>query len=242
MGVKEHYDKHLGNFYSWMVGDFEEKKQVFKEFCINHIMPGNKCKKAIDLGAGNGIQSVALAELGVDVLAIDFNDQLISELKERKKDLKIKIEKDDIREFEKHSRFKPDLILCYGDTISHLDSLNEIESIFASSFKMLENGGRVLISFRDYSNELKDTARFIPVKSDEEKILTCFLEFYDEKVRVTDILYEKTKGGWEQKVSSYFKVKITEKEMVNTLKTTGFDIEIRNFSKGMIEVLAVKPA
>jgi hypothetical protein len=26
MAVKEHYDNHLGKYYSWMAGDFTEKR------------------------------------------------------------------------------------------------------------------------------------------------------------------------------------------------------------------------
>ena len=28
MSVKEHYDNHLGNFYSWMIGDFISKQKL----------------------------------------------------------------------------------------------------------------------------------------------------------------------------------------------------------------------
>ncbi len=32
MAVKEHYEQHLGGFYSWMVGDFKSKVVDFQEF------------------------------------------------------------------------------------------------------------------------------------------------------------------------------------------------------------------
>jgi len=35
---------------------------------------------AIDLGAGHGLQTVSLVNLGFNVTAVDFNDQLLQEL------------------------------------------------------------------------------------------------------------------------------------------------------------------
>lgn len=50
MNVKDHY---LGYFYSWMVGDFEEKqKEQEAYFNSNSIHPVNN-KVALDLGAGH---------------------------------------------------------------------------------------------------------------------------------------------------------------------------------------------
>lgn len=95
--VKEHYDKHLSDFYSWMVGDFETKQREHQQFLEeNNVIP-NSTKIAIDLGAGNGIQSVSLAKLGFDVKAIDFNKQLLAELEINRRDLPIEIIEDDIR-------------------------------------------------------------------------------------------------------------------------------------------------
>ena len=56
-----------------MVGNFSEKQQTQEDFFIrNGITPkGNKV--AIDIGAGNGLQSISLAKLGFEVIAVDFN-------------------------------------------------------------------------------------------------------------------------------------------------------------------------
>ena len=91
MTVKEHYDNHLADFYSWMIGDFEKGKDSFKDFCIKNEIKPNKTGNAIDLGAGNGIQSIALGEIGFNVKAVDFNEKLLSELKQKIGGLPIKL-------------------------------------------------------------------------------------------------------------------------------------------------------
>jgi hypothetical protein len=55
----------------------------------------------------------------------------------------------------------------------------------------------VYISFRDYSKELIGIVRFIPLKSNENKLLTCILDYEDAFVNVTDLLYEKNNDVWK---------------------------------------------
>src|ERR1700761_2195645 len=103
MNAKEHYDHHLGYFYSWMVGDFDEKqKEQEAYFNSNNIHPVST-KVAIDLGAGYGLQSISLAKLGFCVVAVDFNKQLLHELEQRSKGFKIPIIEGDIKQIPLYS-------------------------------------------------------------------------------------------------------------------------------------------
>lgn len=240
MTVKEHYDTHLGNFYAWMLGDFDEKKNDFLLFCREAGIIPFDSKTAIDLGAGNGIQSVALAELGFKVKAIDFNRQLLAELDSNKKDLPIEPIQDDIKTVSGYKIHKPELIICCGDTIAHLDSITEIAQLVKDSFDTLIPKGKLLLSFRDYSQELLGKARFIPVKSDANRILTCFLEYSPQTVKVTDILHEKEHGDWVQKVSSYNKVRISQTGILDILKENGFEIMMNETHNRMITLIGQK--
>ncbi|UZR95267.1 class I SAM-dependent methyltransferase [Chondrinema litorale] len=224
MTAKEHYDKHLGNFYSWMAGDFNAQKEAFKEFLKAHTLLPSQNNKAIDLGAGHGIQTVALAKLGYKVTAIDFNSQLLKELKEHTKELPVNIVEGDIKAVNNFADLQPALIVCWGDTLMHLANKSEIETLIADCAKILASGGKLLLSFRDYTFELQGVQRFIPVKSDAHRILTCILEYLPDKVQVTDLLYEKTPEGWQQKVSTYQKVKIVPTEVAALLQKHGFKI------------------
>lgn len=240
MSVKAHYDTHLASFYSWMLGDFDEKKNEFKNICESHkVFPiGNG--KAIDLGAGNGIQSFALEELGFEVHAIDFNEALLNELTARDKTSSIKVTCGDIREFNQHIQEPPELIICCGDTLTHLDSKEEIEQLIQHMNKSLPIGGKILLSFRDYGVALEGHQRFIPVKSDADRILTCFLEYSEEKVCVTDILHENINGNWEQKISSYEKVRVTQNQVKDFIENNGFEVHFNEPINRQITIIAVK--
>src|SRR5688500_19877668 len=114
MTVKEHYDKHLGNFYSWMTGDFDQKQREHQEIFRNFNIHPAQNNFAIDLGCGHGIQSVALANLGFRVSAVDFNRQLLDELQHRKQGLEINLFESDLIEFLRKWETRAHVIVCMG--------------------------------------------------------------------------------------------------------------------------------
>lgn len=238
--VKEHYDKHLAAFYSWMAGDFETKQKELQDFLeLHHIAPGST-KVAIDLGAGHGLQSVSLAKMGFRVTAIDLNIHLLTELKINGSDLEIATVKDDIRNVANYKHLQPELIICWGDTLTHLENLREVEKFLKDCCEILPAGGKLLLSFRDYAQKVNGDERFIPVKSDENRILTCFLEYLPTQVRVTDLLHERTNNGWQQKISSYYKFRISEEEVKEILFANKLAIPHLENQQGMSTFIAVK--
>ncbi len=53
--AKEHCNHHLGDFYSWMAGDFEVKQKELQQFLHEQNILPLSTMNAIDLGAGHGI-------------------------------------------------------------------------------------------------------------------------------------------------------------------------------------------
>ena len=62
-----------------------------------------------------------------------------------------------------------------GDTLTHLPQLSSVEQLFSLAAESLGPKGKFIATFRDYTSPLAGNGRFIPVKSDSDRILTCFL-------------------------------------------------------------------
>ena len=198
MNIREHYENHLANYYSWMFGDFNDKlNENYRFFQCHNINPISS-KIAIDLGAGCGFQSIPLAKIGFEVIAVDFSKKLLDELKSKSSGLSIEAIENDILNFDAYSDYKPELIVCMGDTITHLDSLKSIQELIFNNYEILLKNGKLILTFRDLGFELNDEDRFIPVNSDNNRIFTCFLEYHPTYVKVFDIVYEKEKRRWIQ--------------------------------------------
>ncbi len=237
--VKDHYDSHLGHFYSWMLGDFEVAKEHQKKILLSQSLPPSGNKLAIDLGCGNGIQSVALTELGFEVYAIDFNDILLDELTARKNKL-IHPMSGNLMEFDKLIPGKVELIVCMGDTLTHLEDEVEVAGLINKCFKQLERNGRLVLSFRDLTTIPEGSGRFIPVKSDDKRIHTCFLEDVGTKVMVYDILHEKKDDQWIQKISGYPKLKLSADKLIELLERPGFKITFKDSINRMTIITSSK--
>ncbi len=238
--VKEHYDNHLAGFYSWMLGNLKDKGDAFlSELSEAGINPG-KGAFAVDLGAGSGLHSLALARAGWKVTAIDFCEPLLRELQDNAQGKDIHTVNDDILNLNRYAAGTADLIVCAGDTLTHLEKQQDVINLIETCFKGLKTGGYLYLAFRDYTQELTGNARFIPVKSDDYQILTCFLEFNEEHILVSDILYKKTGGEWKLNVSSYPKLKLNPERIGEVLSESGLTV-LRNLrSNNLLTITAQK--
>lgn len=82
--VAYHYEQLLAEHYTWMFGLFEEKVAEQQVLFNRWGILTNDVKTALDLGCGSGFQSIALANLGFRVTAIDLSQRLLTELTEHK--------------------------------------------------------------------------------------------------------------------------------------------------------------
>ena len=88
--VADHYDKHLGPIYTWMVGDIDAVISRGDAELDALKLPSKTGGTAVDLGAGFGMHSLPLARRGFSVVAIDSYDPLLKELVSRKGSLPIR--------------------------------------------------------------------------------------------------------------------------------------------------------
>jgi 2-polyprenyl-3-methyl-5-hydroxy-6-metoxy-1,4-benzoquinol methylase len=237
-GVKEHYDNLLAPYYSWICGGsklkFEENRKFFQSHGIRPVLSG----VAVDLGAGSGFQSIPLAQAGFKVIAIDLSQDLLRELKSHARELPIETIEDNLLNFTEHIPNNIELIVSMGDTITHLQTLEEVQILLEDGSRALEDNGRLILGFRDLTNELKNLDRFIPVRSGSEKIFTCFLEYEKNYVKVHDIIHEKTGNRWVMKKSYFRKIRISPQWIRDGLRKAGFTIENQYVDNGMITIIA----
>ena len=238
--VKEHYDNLLASCYSWMCGGSDLKLKENRAFFQDHGIRPAHSAAAVDLGAGSGFQAIPLAEAGFKVTAIDVNSELLAELIKTAGNLPIKTVQDDLLNFAEHSPKKIEIIVCMGDTLTHLNTPADVTELIHRVYGALEQGGHLILGFRDMTVELTQLDRFIPVRSDSKRIFTCFLEYERSHVKVHDILYEKTDNQWKMKKSYFRKLRISSQQAKKSLLQAGFQVENVDNENGMITIIARK--
>jgi SAM-dependent methyltransferase len=232
-----HYETLLAPIYSWMAGGIEHALALGAADVSGLLEePGY----ALDLGAGFGMHSIPLARAGFQVLAIDSSAYLLEELRSYSANLPVRTVQADLREFARYASAPAALILCMGDTLTHLQSMDEIEQLLRDVAASLRPGGRFVATFRDYRQLPLADRRFIPVRSDSERIHTCFLEEMPERVVVHDIVHERGPEGWTLKVSSYQKLRLSAAALSSAAEALGLRPRTAPGPRGMLVFQASK--
>ncbi len=237
--ISEHYTSLLAPIYLWMAGGIDAALIQGANDISPFVPVQSASPVAIDLGAGFGMHAIPLARSGYAVKAIDTSPVLLAELQKYAQGLDIQTIEADLLHFREHVAAKADLILCMGDTITHLQEAAHVEHLFKQIAGALAPAGRVVITFRDYTSPLKGDARFIPVRSDADRIHTCFLEEAPEHMVVHDLVYERQGATWRFRVSSYKKLRLSPERMLSALERVGLKAAIDDGPRGMLRVIAM---
>jgi SAM-dependent methyltransferase len=235
--VAEHYARVLSPVYAWMAGGAEAALAAGKAEidALQLDLPAGEL--VVDLGAGFGAHAIPLARAGARVVAVDSSAELLGELTRLAGDLAVRTVHDDLLSFRPHLTEKPGAIFCMGDTLTHLPEHTHVDFLVQEVAESLAPGGRFVISFRDYTEPLLDEQRFVPVRSDERRILSCFLEYQEDVVVVHDILHERQGDEWLTKVSSYHKLRLTPDRVISSLASFGFETRREPGMRGMVRLV-----
>jgi SAM-dependent methyltransferase len=236
-----HYQTLLGPIYSWMMGDIQAAFARSTAEVAEMHLPSPTRGLAMDLGAGFGLHAIPMAKAGFSVTAIDSCQVLLDELRSLAGALPIDIVNDDLLNFRSHAKAPLDVVLCAGDTLTHLPSVSSVEQLLIDVSESLAVGGMFAATFRDYvSKTLEGDARFILVRRDENRILTCFLEYGPDVVTVHDLLTERRDGEWVQRVSSYPKLRLAPDWVEAKLQASGLKSRRQTAPSGMVRIVATK--
>ena len=238
----EHYQTFLADHYTWMSGPYVDKVAHQRDLLMRSRIVLGTTREALDLGCGPGAQSVALAELGFSVTAIDANAQLLEELRNHASNLPIRTVLHNLCALATCSTLpaQADAAVCLGDIIPHLPSTECITTLFEQISGLLGSHGKFILGFRDLSVEQHGLDRFIPIRGDNDRIMTCFLEYEPETVIVHDLLYVRQGDGWDLRKSSYRKLRLSLLWVCTQLETNGFTVLSREKTAGVWTVVASK--
>jgi SAM-dependent methyltransferase len=246
--VAAHYENLLAQHYTWMLGpDYDALVEEQRRLLAAHGA-GRDAGTALVLGCGSGVPAFALARLGHDpVVGIDFSRKLLAELTARASQFPaIRTVLADLTDGIE-SFVDPETVavaVCLGDTLPHLPDADAVQRLLRGTFDALAPGGVFVLSFRDLSTPLEGLDRFIPVRSDHDRIMTCFLEDEGDRVRVHDLIHTRRPDGtWQLAKSSYCKLRLSPSWVAGRLCEAGFTVEpVASGPRGMCIITARRPS
>lgn len=230
--VSKHYEDLLARHYTWMLGDDIEATAARQRALLEEIGIAGPINDdgsvAIDVGCGSGAQTLALADMGfATVTGIDSDETLLAELRVHAADRPaVRTVRDEgVSAVEGLTPGSVDTLVCMGDTVLHLPTTQAVQRLIAAAAAALRPGGSVALTYRDLTRPLMGADRFIPVRSAEDRIMLCFLEYATEGVvAVHDIIYTRATDGWEMQASSYPKLRLAPAWTTDRLSDVGLRI------------------
>lgn len=236
--VTDHYERLLAAHYTWMGGDFVTTV-AGQGALFDHLgIASSDGGRALDLGCGPGAQSIALADRGYTVTAVDTSPTLLAELERRKGSRAIVPVQADLRRVDAIVAPGFNVIVCMGDTLTHLETAADVVRLCGDVQRLLAPGGTFVVTFRDMTEPLAGLDRFIPVRQEADKIMLCFLEYEPDTVVVHDLIHEYRDGRWTLHKSCYRKLRLSAAWVVRQLQDAGLTVAHQEARAGMTALLA----
>jgi SAM-dependent methyltransferase len=222
--VDSHYRSLLASRYTWMMGGLERCLASARELLESAGVlstPG----PVLDLGCGPGYHAQALAQSGARVIAVDNSEDLLRELGELCAGLDVVpvlAELSDPASFAARAPFST--ILCVGDTITHLGTLGDVETLLSDCARWLAPGGALVLEFREQPRDLRGQDAVLTLRAERDRIMQCVLHFEPERVWITDVVHEWSGDRWRVFKSTYPKLRLNAAWIASRAAAAGLQV------------------
>lgn len=184
----------------------------------------------LDIGAGTGNMAIALAEKGFNVTAVEPEEKMARDIaaKANSKEVSVKVHTNTMQQIDQlNGEF--DGILCVGNTLPHLQSLEEIENFLEVCYRKLRGDGKLLIQTVNFEKFFASSDFSFPVIEKESFRFERKYEQQGEKIQFTTTL-TTTDGAFTNSIPLY---PVTRENMIPLLENSGFrKIELYGNFKG----------
>jgi SAM-dependent methyltransferase len=233
--AKRHYEALLGSIYRWSVSAAGDPVARAAAWLARYEL--DRAETYLDLGAGFGAHTLALARAGKRVTAVDFDSGLLDELRGALGEHaeRVSVKEAELCEFVRTSEDGWDVILCAGDTLTHLPARSDVAELIAGCRDRLTPAGKLALAYRDSTDfAAEGSARFLEVARDETRSMHCLLEPLDEEhLRVTDIVTDVGPDGPRTRISDYVKLRLAPALVEDYAARAGLRLLVSDEERGM---------
>lgn len=121
-------------------------------------------KTILDIGCATGELAFQLAQSGADVTGIDLNTGLLEQATKTKKLPNLSFRTGNMLHL--NTIFQPgqfNVVLCFGNTLVHLESLEQVKQMAEGVFFITKPGGKFLIQMLNYDYILNEPVSELPL-------------------------------------------------------------------------------
>lgn len=180
-------------------------------------------KKVLDIGCASGELSVQMARNGADVTGIDLNADLLKQANEKEAFSNLVFKEGNMlnlkRDFQENEF---DAVICFGNTLVHLNSLDEVLQMLEGVRYVLKPGGNLFLQILNYDHILESRLDTLPLIETDNILFVRNYAFDndDEHIRFITELQVKKEGLQIQNETKLLALKSSQ--LSNVLAQSGF--------------------
>lgn len=137
-------------------------KPVQREFVIRH---STRRSSLLDVGCSTGALAASLTTEFKNIIALDYSAEMVT--KAQKRQVEVSYKQGDMRILTKDLTGTFDTITCFGNTVVHLSTEEEIGAFFVSVKKLLSDDGVFLFQIVNYDRILREKPLGLPTIDNE---------------------------------------------------------------------------
>lgn len=125
----------------------------------------------VDVGCGIGTLSFEMARVYTNVIGLDIDAEMIGVASQRKENEQSIVSFIQGGMLDVTQLFKPksvDTLVCFGNTLPHLNSLEEVQLFFQLVKTILKEDGKLVMQLVNYNSILANNTESLPVIENEE--------------------------------------------------------------------------
>lgn len=188
----------------------------------------NNESRILDIACGSGSYALGLALYGDKVMGTDLDSLMIQQAnaKNNKSNMEFKVHNMlDLNELD-NSNIGFDFIYCIGNSIVHLDSMSEINTVIKDVYKLLKTEGVFVVQIINFDRILKDQIKELPTIYNEDEGITFKRNYIhnlsEYKIEFSTILDVETERMTERFVQSVKLYPLKAEELYSSLELAGF--------------------
>jgi glycine/sarcosine N-methyltransferase len=196
---------------------------VISKICRKDKVKNNL--KVLDIGCATGELALALAKKGHQVAGIDLDEKMIALAREKTKRTGLNTDffmKDMTKIGEDFSPGSFDAVLCFGNTLVHLENPEKIKEVFIGIHKVLKIGGILMVQIVNYDRILSGGIKELPLLESENFIFRREYRYNEVGHRIQFLTQLTIKKNGEVIKSSEILYPLTFQELKDALEHAGF--------------------
>ncbi|TFG15485.1 class I SAM-dependent methyltransferase [Candidatus Thorarchaeota archaeon] len=212
--------------------DWNARLEHEMPFILDSIKSEKACR-VLDIACGTGRHAIALSAEGMNVIGLDNSKQMIAQARKYSKEYghPVKFIHDDMTNLASIFDEEFDLIICLGNSLSLLPSLETVERVLIDAARLISDEGSLVFQVLNFEAIRRARDRFFPLKGGKlddgkEVIFARFFEHLKETATTTLVLTAliEASESWKPMVSRRQLIQMDMPTTMSLLESAGLGV------------------